>query len=429
LTLRVRLGLAAAVFAVVIVFLFGSWVHLTYRRQLEAQLIQVLQHDLERVATLLDRPTLGASFVGAGAGRDVLQFIGQDGSVLIGWGDPIALPAVDRPTPIVRGERTYLTATAPWPGADGTIRLAHDVTDAFGAVADIGRLLLGIGTAVVLVAALAALVLVRRMLGPLADLAHQTRSLDPATSEDVVYRGPRDEGHDLATGLNEALGAVRRRRDEERARLLEVAHELAAPLTLVHYHLDGLRRGDPGDARLRAASDAARELLRTSQDLLVVARGELELSFEPRLLDLREVVERIATEYPGITVAAAEPAEVVGDPERLMQVVRNVVRNAVQATGAAARVRVLVRSETDAYVVEVSDDGPGMSAEARARAFERGFSGGRGAGVGLAVARSLAEGHGGSLEVASSTPDGTVMAIRLPSLASRLEVAPAGPTP
>jgi two-component system, OmpR family, sensor kinase len=427
LTLRLRLGLAVAAFAAAIVVLFGAWVHLTYRHQLEAQLIQVLLHDLERVATLLDRPTLGASFVGADARGDVLQFIGMDGSVLIGWGDPIALPAVERPATIVRGGRTYLTASAPWPAADGSIRLAHDVTDAFAAVAEIGRLLWGIGTAVVLLAALAALVLVRRMLGPLADLARQTRSLDPATSEDVVYRGPRDEGHDLATGLNDAMGAVRRRRDEERALLLEVAHELAAPLTLVHYHLDGLRRGDPGDARLRAASDAARELLRTSQDLLVVARGELERTIEPRLLDLREVVERIAAEYPGIAVEAAEPAEVVGDPERLMQVVRNVVRNAVQVTGAAERVRVLVRGEAETYVVEVCDDGPGMGAEARARAFERGFSGGRGAGVGLAVARSLVEAHGGSLEVASSTPDGTVMAIRLPSLASRLEIAPADP--
>jgi two-component system, OmpR family, sensor kinase len=423
-TLRARLGLSATAFAVLVVVLFGTWVHVSYRRQLEAQLELVLQRDLERVATLLDRPSLGASFTGADATGDVLQFIGSDGTVLVGWGGPVPLPAVDEPTRIVRGGRVYLTATAPWPGAMGSIRLAHDVTAATTAVTEIGRLLLVIGTAVVLIAALAALVLVRRMLWPLTDLAGQTRRLDPATSDDVVYRGPRDEGHDLATGLNEALGAIRRRREAERAFLLEVAHELAAPLTLVHYHLDGLRRGDPDDTRLRAAADAARELLRTSQDLLAVARGGLERALEPRLLDLRDVVARIAAEYPGIAVEADEAAEVVGDPERLMQVVRNVVRNAVQATGRPAGVRVVLRADADAYVVEVHDDGPGMSAEARARAFERGFSGGRGAGVGLVVARNLIEGHGGSLAVTSSTPEGTVMAIRLPSLVSRIEAAP-----
>ena len=424
MTLRARLGWGATLFAVLVVAAFGSWVHVSYRRQLEAQLVQVLQRDLERVATLLDRPSLGASFTGADATGDVLQFIDGDGSVLIGWGDTVALPAVDVPTRIARGDRIYLTATAPWPAATGSIRLAHDITAAASAVNEIGRMLLAIGTAVVLVAVLAALVLVRRMLWPLTDLVGQTRRLDPATSGDVVYRGPRDEGYDLAAGLNEALGAIRRRREAERNFLLEVAHELAAPLTLVHYHLDGLRRADPDDTRLRAASDAARELLRTSQDLLAVARGGLERTLEPRLLDLRDVVARIAAEYPGIAVQAEEAAEVVGDPERLMQVVRNVVRNAVQATGGPAGVRVVLRGDADACVVEVHDDGPGMSGEARARAFERGFSGGRGAGVGLTVARSLIEGHGGSLAVASSTPEGTVMAIRVPSLASRIEPTP-----
>jgi two-component system, OmpR family, sensor kinase len=424
LTLRARLSLGAAVFAVLVVAVFGGWVHVTYRRQLEDQLAQVLQQDLERVATLFDRPSLGASFTGADATGDVLQFIDGNGTVLIGWGDPVTLPAVDVPTRIARGGRIYLTATAPWPPASGSIRLAHDVTAAVTAVRAIGRLLLAIGAAVVLLASGAAFVVVRRMLTPLTDLASQTRLLDPATSDDVVYRGPRDEGHDLAAGLNQALAAIRRRHEAERAFLMEVAHELAAPLTLVHYHLDGLRRAEPDDARLRAASEAARELLRTSQDLLAVARGGLERTLEPRLLDLREVVARIAAEYPGIEVQAAEAAQVVGDPERLMQVVRNVVRNAVQAAGGNAGVRVVVRGDADAYVVEVHDDGPGMSPEARARAFERGFSGGRGAGVGLAVARSLTEGHGGSLAVASSTPEGTVMAIRLPSLASRLERKP-----
>jgi two-component system, OmpR family, sensor kinase len=429
-TLRARLGAWAAAFAAVVVVVFGGLVHLTYQRQLEGQLVRVLRQDLERVALLLDRPSLGASFAGGDAGGVALQFLDAGGRVVLGWGDPVPLPAVDRPTRVVRGERVYLVAQAPWTATRGTIRLAHDVTAALAAVDAVARLLVAIGAVVVLLAALLALIGVRRMLRPLSDLAVQTRRVDPAHPADVTYRGPRDEVHDVAAGLNEALGAIRGRQERERAFLLEVAHELAAPLTLVHYHLDGLRERDAGDPHLRAAADAARELLRTSQDLLAVARGELDRSLEPRVLDLREVVARVAAEYPGVAVAAGGAAEVAGDPERLVQVVRNLVRNAVQASGGVGGVRVALRSEGGTQVLEVADAGPGMSDETRARAFERGFSGGHGVGVGLVVARSLAEHHGGALRVASSSAAGTVMELRLPSLAARLAPAPpAGAAP
>jgi hypothetical protein len=74
----------------------------------------------------------------------------------------------------------------------------------------------------------------------------------------------------------------------------------------VHYHLDGLRRREPEDARCGRRPTRARELLRTSQDLLVVARGDLERRhLEASLIDLREVVQRIADEYPGLRVRSA----------------------------------------------------------------------------------------------------------------------------
>ncbi len=423
MTLRARFSLWATVFAALVVVVFGASVHLTYQRQLERQLIEVLQHDLERVATLLAQPSLGASFTGAADGNVVLQFVAADGRVVLSWGDPEPLPVVERPARVVRHDRTYLVAQAPWRAANGVIRLAHDVTETVDAVTGMGRVVLASGAAVVALAAVLALVGVRRMLWPLSDLARQTRDLEPAAPAGVTYRGPRDEVHVLATSLNEALRDIRAHREEERAFLLEVAHELAAPLTLVHYHLDGLRQRDRDDARLRAAADAARELLRTSQDLLVVARGELERAVEHQLLDLREVIERVAQEYPGLHVETCGRAEVAGDPERLVQVVRNLVRNAVQATGTVDGVRVVLRSRGDEHVVEVRDTGPGMTSEARERAFERGFSGGRGSGVGLTVAASLVERHGGRLRVASSTPEGTVMEVALPSLASRLAPA------
>ncbi|MFU8889640.1 MAG: sensor histidine kinase [Trueperaceae bacterium] len=423
MTLRVRLGLWAAVFTAVVVVVFGVAVDVGYRRQLFGQLEALLLEDLARVAVLLEEPMLGASFTGTEDSAMTLQFVDAQGRVALAWGDDEPLPPASEPTRLVVGDRQLLVAQVPWPAAGGAIRMAHDVTAAVRSVRDLGRLLRVAGGAVIVVAALSAWALARRALRPLAELAEQTRRLDAAKPGRVDYRGPRDEVHDLAEGLNQSLDAIRQRHEDERAFLLEVAHELAAPLTLVHYHLDGLRRRGPEDARLRAASDAARELLRTSQDLLVVARGDLSRSLEPSLVDLREVVRRIADEYPGLRVTLGEAAQVVGDPERLMQVVRNLVRNAVQAGGGIGAVEVALGRDGDDHVLRVRDAGPGMSPEAAERAFERGYSGGRGAGVGLAVARSLTELHGGGVRVAATSAAGTVMEVRLPDAAGRLDVA------
>lgn len=420
--LRVRFGLWAAVFTAAAVLVFGAVVDVGFRRQLFGQLEALLLEDLGLVAVLLEEPMLGASFTGAGDVGVILQLVDAQGRVALAWGDDAPLPATSEPTRLEVGERHLLVAQVPWPAAGGTIRMAHDVTSAVLSVRNLGRLLRLAGGAVIVVAALSAWALARRTLRPLADLAEQTRRLDAATPQLVDYRGPKDEVHDLAEGLNQALGAIAQRQEGERAFLLEVAHEIAGPMTLVHYHLDGLRQREPGDARMRAASDAARELLRTSQDLLMVARGDLSRHLETSLVDLREIVQRIADEYPGLRVAVGEPADVVGDPERLMQVVRNLVRNAVQAGDGPDGVEVSLGRDGEHHLIWVRDSGPGMSPEVAERAFERGFSGGRGAGVGLAVARSLTELHGGTVRVAETSSAGTVMEVRLPDVAKRMDV-------
>jgi len=443
-TLKARLGIAAALLALLIACGFGALAYVTFARQMDRSLEAVLRSDLERVAALLASPALGASFGDPTTRGVILQFVGPDDRVVMWWGDDAALPRPDGVVTHERADRTYLVTAAAWSATNGSIRLAHDVTEALASRRALARALVTSGAAVVLAAMLGAVVGVRRLLAPLVDLAEQTRAIHPAATASVAYRGPADEVGDLAAGLNLTLAAIRARRERERAFLLEVAHELAAPLTLVHYHLNGLRRRHPDEGPLRAASEAARELLRTSQDLLVVARGELERDLEYRIVDLGDVVRRVADEYPGVTVDAGDRAEVAGDPERLMQVVRNIVRNAVQASGSTAGVAVAVERDGDDLVLRVSDTGPGMSSEVRERAFEHGFtrersgagSGhgvddgidagmvddtGSGIGVGLTVAQRLAERHGGSVRVVETSRRGTVMEVRLPALDARIQ--------
>ncbi len=421
MTLRTRFGVAAAGFAIVVAVGFGVLAFATFTRQIDRQLETLLLADLERVVGLLERPSLGASFGDASSDGVILQFVTDDEDLALWWGDDTLLAAEEDPTRFDRGDRTFIMAQAPWPAANGTVRLAHDVTDAMLARRDLARALVTSGGLVVLLATVVAALGVRRMLRPLVQLARQTRTIEPANPVDVAYGGPRDEVGDLAAGLNLALAAIRRRRDEEQAFLLEVAHELAAPLTLVDYHLDELRRRQPDEPSLEAAADAARELLRTSQDLLVIARGELERELTRRVLDLADLVRRVGKEYPGVTTQTDGAAQVVGDRERLVQVIRNLVRNAVQACGGPVGVNVTLETEGDEHVLRVIDTGPGMDPEAAARAFEHGYSRGGGAGVGLAVARSLVERHGGRVGIASTSSAGTTLEVRLPTLAAHRE--------
>lgn len=420
MTLRARLGLAAAGMTVAVIAAFGAVAYREFTRQQDEQLRVLLRQDLERVTALLDRPALGASFAPEDTGTFILQLVTASGQVAVNVGGGEALPVVRAPTVIERGERTYLVTTGVWPATRGSVRLAHDITDALAVRRDLLEVLVGVGVLVTVVAAALALLGARRMLSPLARVARQARALDPASPHGVEYRGPMDEIGDLVAALNAALEAIGERKEAERRFLLEVAHELAAPLTLVNYHLSAVRRDHADDAHVRAAAEGTRELLRTSQDLLVLARGELDVPLEPRVVDLRDVVLRVADEYPGLRLSLAERLEVVGDPERLVQVVRNLVRNALQAVGRANGVAVSLRNEGASAVLEVCDDGPGMSEETVRRVFDHGFSGGGGVGVGLTVCKRLVEQHDGELRLRSKAGEGTCCEVRLESLASRL---------
>jgi signal transduction histidine kinase len=391
-----------------------------------AELRRLLLEDVARVAALIDAPVLGAAFVDPATPGFAVQVVGADGRAALAWGRDEPLPLAPEPTLVRLDGRRHLIASAPWRGAGGTIRVAHDIEAAMRTRGDLARSLAWGGALAFLSSTLVALVVARRSLRPLELVAERARAVDPQAPEAIAYPGRSQEVRALTDALNATLTAIGERSRREREFLLEIAHELAAPLTLVNYHLAALRRERPADAELRSAADAAQELLHTSQDLLVLARGELERPLELALVDLRELLERVAGEYPGVHCEAPEPAQVIGDADRLMQVVRNLVRNGVQAAGRPEGVRVTLAAGADVHRLRVEDDGPGLDTEALARVFERGFRRGHGSGVGLTISKDLVEQHDGSITAASGSAGGARFEVRLPSLASRVEVEPAG---
>jgi two-component system, OmpR family, sensor kinase len=238
-----------------------------------------------------------------------------------------------------------------------------------------------------------------------------------------------------AAYLARADGEARALGSEERMRRFaaDASHELRTPLTSVRGLAEyGLQQGDAASREelLRLMSLIAREADRMGRlvaDLLLLARFDAGRPLDRRPVDLAslaaEAVTRARILAPGrpITLGAAEPVIVDGDEERLRQVIDNLIGNAVQHTPPGSPVTVTVTGGPGRAELTVADQGPGMTAEQASRVFERFYrtDGARtrargGAGLGLAIAASLAVAHGGEITVDTAPGHGAAFRLRLP---------------
>jgi signal transduction histidine kinase len=227
-----------------------------------------------------------------------------------------------------------------------------------------------------------------------------------------------------------------------------VSHELRTPLTSIIGYLELLQEDGSGDGDPAAAQRAqfltvidrnARRLLRLVGDLLFVAQVEAgRLSLDEGEVDLEAVAaESIEAATPraragGVElVLETEPLPPVrGDQDRLGQAIDNLVSNAIKFTPDGGRVTVRLARDDDRAVIEVSDNGIGISDVDMQRLFERFFRTQRataaaipGVGLGLTIAQAIVHGHEGRLSVQSSEGEGTTFRIDLPlHLASEVSV-------
>lgn len=252
---------------------------------------------------------------------------------------------------------------------------------------------------------------------PLTAASEAIASRQGADLSPIPYEGPEDELGLIVSRFNGLLAELRQARERERVFLAEVSHELRTPLTVLLGHLDRLRKNPADEDSLAAAERTARHLTRLVGDLLALARGEAERTVNPHIVDLAELARAVVAGFPGVDFEAKAEPDVLGDPDRLEQLIRNLVSNAVRAAGRPRGVRVVVGDNGNAWV-EIQDDGPGIDAEVLPHLFER-FSRGPegGTGLGLAIAKQIAEAHGGRIDV-QSEPGRTVFRVELPGLES-----------
>ena len=304
-----------------------------------------------------------------------------------------------------------------------------------------------IGIAVLLVVALRVIggMVVRRVTMPLSDIMKAADCLaDGDLSARVPVRGSREFRH-LADSFNRMAGALETADRQRRELLADVAHELRTPLTVVQGNLEGLRDGvyQPTPEHLDLILDETLKLGRLVDDLRLLTlaeAGQLSLDLQALdvaqlLVDLREAFACQADEAGiELTVDAVQALPPLpADPQRLGQVLGNLIGNALRHTPRGGRVTLgaSLTPAGDAVRLWVADTGEGIAADDLPRIFDRFWRGDPArsheagvpaghSGLGLAIARSLVEAHGGRIWAESQVGQGTTVSCLLPLSQSTL---------
>ena len=277
-------------------------------------------------------------------------------------------------------------------------------------------------------------VIARRALAPVAAMTATAHTI--ARSRDFSHRvsppGAPDELGDLATTFNEMLAALEQAYDTQRRFVSDASHELRTPLTAIQANLELLETLPdlPPDERREAVTEARRETIRLSRlvaDLLTLARADSGAPLRLAPVDLDQVLLDVLGEARHLVsgqrlgIDRLVPMRLVGDPDRLKQLVLILVDNAIKYTPAGGRITLGLAPDGAALVLTVADTGVGIPAADLPRVFDRFYRADParsrdpgGTGLGLAIARWIAREHGGDISICSAPEHGTTVTVRLP---------------
>jgi two-component system OmpR family sensor kinase len=249
--------------------------------------------------------------------------------------------------------------------------------------------------------------------------------------DEPVIDPRRDELGELARAFDRMRVRLAQLDDARREFIANASHELRTPLFSLGGFLELLADEDLDEATRREFLDTMRDqvarLTKLATDLLDLSRLDAgRISVERRELDLRDLAEDVVEEFGAVaqanehplTALDGRPVPALGDPERVLQIGRALVENALVHTPPGTPVRVSATTDGDRAVLSVEDEGPGIPAGSVDQVFERFHrtDGGRssGSGLGLAIARELAKLMDGAITL-DSRPGRTVFALRLPA--------------
>jgi signal transduction histidine kinase len=330
----------------------------------------------------------------------------------------------------------------------GYLQIAAPLHEVQASLRQLGTLMVLGGAIGVLAAAFVGAFLARKALEPIDRITHTASEI--ARGGDLQRRitkpGPPDEVGRLTETFNLMLDRLEGTFQAQQRFTADISHELRTPLTTIRGNVDLLQRmGGADKASLEAIRGETDRMIRLVGDLLFLAQADagLPIRREPVAIDqlAGEVVRQVQVISGGVKVSLQtdvhEPLCLNGDPDRLRQLLLNLIDNAIKYTPSGGEVKLRVARENGSARLEVSDTGPGIPPEhlelspngvpliferfyrvekSRTRSTAPGSNGrsGSGTGLGLSIAYWIVQAHAGRIEIHSEPGSGTTMTVWLP---------------
>lgn len=323
----------------------------------------------------------------------------------------------------------------------GVIQTSLSYAEAQSLLESLTLLMIILVPVALLIAGWSGLLLTNRALRPVRHIIEKTRALNP---DDLAQRLPvngADEFGQLANTMNEmlarietAFNAMRSLMERERRFTADASHELRTPLTAIRANTSLVLRGDNSVAETResvqAIDQAGKMMQHVIEDLLLLASSDSgQFALQPQAVPVRELFFQAAAmarhqqEQAEMSInVTGEMVEIWGDPNQLSRLLVNLINNALRHTPSTGKISLSAARQSAIITVTVADTGEGISAEHlphlgerfyrvdAARARQQG-----GAGLGLAICRSIVEAHGGEMSISSIVGEGTTVTLLLPA--------------
>ncbi|MFF4362565.1 ATP-binding protein [Streptomyces sp. NPDC001604] len=399
--MRRRLIQSTLAVVLVVIAVFGVSLVIVETRTISNSAQERVSSEAQRLASIVDSRLIGAGTVSA----EVLkgQVTGERYAVIEIPGQSAIAVGTKPEGEVIRGRAT---------GEEGERVVVEEPRSTVSR--EVGRTLLIIGLVALLAVVAAVLLAIRqanRLASPLTDLAETAERLGSGDPRPRHKRYGVPELDRVADVLDSSAERIGRMLTAERRLAADASHQLRTPLTALSMRLEEITLTDDPDTVKEEANVALTQVERLTD----VVERLLTNSRDPRTgnavsFDLDEVIQQQLAEWRpayrqagrAIVSSGKRHLQAVGTPGAVAQVLAALIENSLMHGGGTVALRTRVTGNQ--AVVEVTDEGPGVPADLGARIFERTISGRNSTGIGLAVARDLAEADGGRLEMLQTQP-------------------------
>jgi signal transduction histidine kinase len=312
----------------------------------------------------------------------------------------------------------------------GTFRVADPLTSVDQALESLRNRFIAVGLGALLLSVVIAIWLANLITRPLRRMAAVASAVDSGDLTHRIDYSGEDEVGVLADSFNNMMDRLEEGFRLQRDFVSDASHELRSPLTVLRGRIEQLTDHAGDRAAVSAEADElmkeVRRMERLTDDMLTLAKAERGGLLQPRRVPIDDFVQDLRRDLPLLgsrhySVESSIHGDLQADPDRLAQVLRNLVANAVRHTGADGHIDISIGSENGSAQFAVSDDGTGIEPDQLGRIFDRfhrtdeGRSRAEGgSGLGLAIARAIVEAHGGAISAESPTGQGATVRFSIP---------------